>query len=546
MRVIEYKVRVDVKGPHTLYNDVVFTTGDVQAYGLRFLFYEDGKPYDTDGCRLVIKGKRADDVILVDQGIIDTDGTGFYEVAESLYAVEGTLSMEVALTTDEGTYITTKELMFDVRKGYGDGDMAGEDESPLLTRLICAAESAESAGNRCELLSEECVPAEQERVTAETCRIQSELERNSAEEARAAAELQRVQSEEVRQAETADMMNRGEASIQQANQAAEQANISAERAETAAAEINNKADALEILTETGKVFSITDSANKNLSRLQVYGESTQDGTPTTDAPVAVSSVENPTVQVNGKNLVYKEIINGSIDENGKIITSGNGNYKLIVAKVSGISKISMQGARNYAYMEGWFIDEPDIGVQTYNGSRETTNVSEGFVNRTVPEGVKYVAYRVSYRAQGQIEVGERATEYEPFIEPQSVTVSGITLRGIQNTVGDWIARDEIFLNGKEGYVKHIQRIDQSIEECTTESIADKTQYVLGTPIETDITDTEAGQALLALHSNYPSTTILCDTDCSVTYKADTTIAYNNIKSELDTLKQAIISLGGTI
>ena len=70
------------------------------------------------------------------------------------------------------------------------------------------------------------------------------------------------------------------------------------------------------------------------------------------------------------------------------------------------------------------------------------------------------------------------------------------------------------------------------------------------PIETDITDTEVGQALLGsstqLHTYYPDTTIISDTDCMVTYKADSTNAYNNVKSELDTLKQAIINIGGNI
>lgn len=37
----------------------------------------------------------------------------------------------------------------------------------------------------------------------------------------------------------------------------------------------------------------------------------------------------------------------------------------------------------------------------------------------------------------------------------------------------------------------------------------------------DITATEAGQALLALKSNYPSTSVISDTDLNITYKADT-------------------------
>ena len=65
-------------------------------------------------------------------------------------------------------------------------------------------------------------------------------------------------------------------------------------------------------------------------------------------------------------------------------------------------------------------------------------------------------------------------------------------------------------------------------------------------VETDISKTEAGQQLLALSMNYPETSIISDARVKIKYKADTNKAYNNLLSELDTLKQAIISLGGTI
>lgn len=46
-------------------------------------------------------------------------------------------------------------------------------------------------------------------------------------------------------------------------------------------------------------------------------------------------------------------------------------------------------------------------------------------------------------------------------------------------------------------------------------------YVLETPTETDITATEAGQVLLALTTNYPTTSVISDIDLNLTYRADT-------------------------
>jgi tetrahydromethanopterin S-methyltransferase subunit B len=55
-------------------------------------------------------------------------------------------------------------------------------------------------------------------------------------------------------------------------------------------------------TATGEAIAITDSANRRLRGLTLYGKSTQDGTPTPEAPVEIESVVEPTVRVCGKNL----------------------------------------------------------------------------------------------------------------------------------------------------------------------------------------------------------------------------------------------------
>ena len=69
-------------------------------------------------------------------------------------------------------------------------------------------------------------------------------------------------------------------------------------------------------------------------------------------------------------------------------------------------------------------------------------------------------------------------------------------------------------------------------------------YGLANPVATDIT--EYVSELLDLKTNYPYTNFICDASAQLRYSADSTNAYNNLKNEIYTLKQAIIKLGGTI
>ncbi len=50
----------------------------------------------------------------------------------------------------------------------------------------------------------------------------------------------------------------------------------------------------------------------------------------------------------------------------------------------------------------------------------------------------------------------------------------------------------------------------------------------------------------APYTNYPTTMVISDSECSVTYKADTSNAFKNMNNEMEKLRQAIINLGGSI
>lgn len=98
-------------------------------------------------------------------------------------------------------------------------------------------------------------------------------------------------------------------------------------------EVGGKANGI-IDTATGEVIALTDSAEAPLSGLVVYGKSTQDGTPTPDAPVPIVSVGEDGVTdvgVYGANLIRfpyhsqnntSQGITWTINEDGSVTANG--------------------------------------------------------------------------------------------------------------------------------------------------------------------------------------------------------------------------------
>lgn len=88
-----------------------------------------------------------------------------------------------------------------------------------------------------------------------------------------------------------------------------------------------KASVIEGCAE-GEVILLDDSAKQPFVGMNVFGKSTQDGTPTPDAPVEINSVENVAVKVCGKNLLAMantQTLNGvtfAVDDNGIVTVNG--------------------------------------------------------------------------------------------------------------------------------------------------------------------------------------------------------------------------------
>lgn len=376
-------------------------------------------------------------------------------------------------------------------------------------------------------------------------------------------------------------------------------------------------------SDTGKAISIPDSSESVIRGLTAYGESVQDGTPTPDSPVEIVSIENPTINVYGKNLFDCENapkFSGSNDISSRTkntITLSGGrtgatyiscNFALDIPigtklTLSGewTASGSNQGGVRVCYFDPG-TNRVYSATGSSNGLMNTSGGSKSFVitapnsaNDTLilllymnTEGSFVSGDTITYK-NVMVNIGETASNYQPYIEPQTLTIP-YTFRGLKNTSGDWVARDElrvgdgkveivrnvgiVELKGTETFRKLVRgedyvlfytaisnyqryyglcnyyKVVASGATAGQTSLSDRlyfgenrftevtdfkswlsTQYSAGNPVvyyygfETaaveDITATEAGQALLALKTNYPNTSVISDIDLNLTYRADT-------------------------
>ena len=119
-------------------------------------------------------------------------------------------------------------------------------------------------------------------------------------------------------------------------------------------------------SETGNPVSCNDAYSAPLCGLTVYGKSTQDGTPTLDAPVPiVSAGDGGTIAVT--------------------LSDGNGKTQtLTLPTPTGLPGIPVTSGGNYTDPQGqqWVCDEVDLerGVKVQRASKVRVNTNDGFVD----------------------------------------------------------------------------------------------------------------------------------------------------------------------
>ena len=204
---------------------------------------------------------------------------------------------------------------------------------------------------------------------------------------------------------------------------------------------HNRAGAI-VCEVAGSVVAVSDASNLPMQGMKIFGRSTQDGTPTPEAPVEIVSVENPVVTVAGKNLLPYPYDTQTTNINGVDVTvNANGTITLNGTATAGVWFSIASGfdlpAGVYAvkvFPDNW---ESLYGYAIWTGNGGYFNKFNTTLNETTTCNLGVTLYKGAVVNNvvltPQIEVGSVFTEYEP---PKGKTVhTTLSLPGIPVTSG---------------------------------------------------------------------------------------------------------------
>lgn len=271
-------------------------------------------------------------------------------------------------------------------------------------------------------------------------------------------------------------------------------------AKTVKGAINELVSLLPTCDARGEIVTLPDSSGLGFKSLKIA----------CDKP-------NPTVTISGKNLCNNVFYSAQIAQNKlrvRNFTELTTSYAdvtqwqgiCVIVPVKAGQEITVSGNVSGYYSDVYY---------SYYASRDDVRDNSKVIGEygqnatTVPDGANYAVIGwVTNKTTGaritfsdvQVEYGKKATEYEPYKEPKTVTIPYEFSEGDSITVKNGAVK--ITLNG----------------------------------VQTDITDTEIGNKLLSLRTNYPSTTVVSDGTLELSYIADTK---NYIDNKIAALQAAL-------
>lgn len=299
---------------------------------------------------------------------------------------------------------------------------------------------------------------------------------------------------------------------------------------------------------------ITDSDNGKIQDLKIYGQSKQDGEPSPSNPVDIKNVVNPKMSVCGSNLLqkHKEYIGnnkfeGNITLNDDDSLSYEGSiledYASIYIHTLSLKKGTYQLLANqYSVSNNMgaklIIEKASGNVYVVDDAPFTIDVDDTkcrlFVSSEIAASYPLPA---SGTVRCALVYSGSTTDIQPYIE-KSVTLP-ITLNAIPVSSGG-----NVTINGQQyiaDYVdveqgKLVRKVDSSKLD-NTQSIIDKTEWLLAEQQETDLT-TEQAQALKELATYYHVTNISVTSDqldgyAVFNYPISLTNGWNYVKKQLN-------------
>lgn len=272
-------------------------------------------------------------------------------------------------------------------------------------------------------------------------------------------------------------------------------------------------------SETGNPIAVDDAFSAPLRGLTVYGRSTQDGTPTPDAPVPIVSAGDGgsvTVKMTGANMLegtkpgVQSTVYGityTVDENGVLITGTATNGFTILLHddnkyrlTRGIYYLTTSGLSNSVVLNFYYVGKFSSDAQ--NRQVTLARDSEFSLRLQILKGATLnTTVQVSLTRN-------KITTYSPYREQLLTLSTPNGLPGIPVTSGgnytdqngqQWVC-DEVDL---ERGVK-VQRVDKAAFD-STKTLAEQ-NAILATPIEATLTPAEIA-AYKALTAYAPDTVV---------------------------------------
>lgn len=202
-------------------------------------------------------------------------------------------------------------------------------------------------------------------------------------------------------------------------------------------------------TETGNPIAVDDAFSAPLCGLTVYGKSTQDGTPTPDAPVPIVSAGDGgsvAVKVTGKNLLDSAIMKSATSSGGiSAKQNSDGSYTISGTPIAD-DTIPIWLGGNWSNTVPLFTIPPgsyysNVWIYCYDGKTRTSKkdaftLSEPFRITGVMYSQLYVTNeRYDFLFAQQLELGTTATAYSPYREQLLTLPTPTSLPGIPVTSG---------------------------------------------------------------------------------------------------------------
>ncbi len=538
--------------------------GTVESYGVEQIAVIAGAGWDGLDIVAVYHPPKAAEPVRV---LVPSDGLS--DVPPEATASAGRGALVIAGMAD-GVQIASCNIAYTVIAQAGtDGTTSDAPTPDLVQQILSAAHGAVKTADGVRADMDKVLEAESGRETAEADRAEAESKRVEAEAARAEAEADRASTEQSRvkaenarvTAETARAEAESKrASAEQERQTAEQGRITAESARVEAeAEREKQLPALKssvdelqarqnilVGSETGNPVTVDDAFAAPLCGLTIYGKSTQDGTPTPDAPVPIVSAGDGgsvAVKVTGANMLegtkpgVKSTSNGvtfTSVENGVLITGTATSLSSMTLHKDTISKFPL--GIYYLTTKGL---SASVSLNVYYIGRFTNDQQNQEIVLT--KDAEYslllqIQKGASLNATVQVSLTrDKTTAYSPYHEQLLTLPTPNGLPGIPVTSGgnytdptgqQW-ACDEVDL-AREVMV---QRIDKAALD-DTKPLAEQ-NAILATPIETPLTSDEIA-AYKALTAYAPDTVVQASDGAGIRlgYQRDVNLVVKNLEDAI--------------